>query len=232
MPMRAFALSGLVAIGLAAPVAPGAQDRAAAVPEMKVLFQNDRVRVQYHDVAVGETTPAHSHPAYVAYVFGDYTAKAILPDGREVPLVRKKGEVFFNDAVTHRIANTGTTPIHNLIVELKNPAPAGAAPAAKETPDATVRFQNRRVRVRLIEVPAGGTEPTHSHPAYVGYAFETYAARATLADGTQRQMARSAGDAFFSEAVTHEVHVTSATPLRNLIVELLDPAPAGAPPPK
>ena len=25
-------------------------------------------RVRYHDVAVGETTPMHSHPAYVAYV--------------------------------------------------------------------------------------------------------------------------------------------------------------------
>jgi hypothetical protein len=98
--------------------------------------------------------------------------------------VRRKGDVFFSDAVTHRIANTGATPIHNLIVELKNPAPAGAAPAAPATPDPTVKFQNGRVRVRLIEVPAGGTEPTPSHPAYVGYAFESYTAKATLADGT------------------------------------------------
>jgi len=110
---------GLSAVLLVAQASSRAQDRAAAVPDMAVLLQNDRVRVQYHDVAVGETTPMHSHPAYVAYVFGDYTAKAILPDGREVPLSRKKGEVFFNEAVTHRIANTGTTPIHNLIVELK-----------------------------------------------------------------------------------------------------------------
>jgi hypothetical protein len=43
-------------------------------------------------------------------------------------------------------------------------------------------------------------------------------------------MARKAGDAFFSEAVTHEVVVTSPTPLRNLIVELLDPPPPGARP--
>lgn len=232
MAMRAVGAIGLGAMVLAAQASSLGQDRAAAVPGMKVLFQNDRVRVQYHDVAVGETTPMHSHPAYVAYVFGDYTAKAILPDGREIPLARRKGDVFFNDAVTHRIANTGTAPIHNLIVELKNPAPPGAAAAAPATPDATVKFQNGRVRVRLIEVPAGGTEPTHSHPAYVGYAFETYAARAILADGTRREMARNAGDAFFSEAITHEVHVTSATPLRNLIVELLDPAPAGATPRK
>ena len=35
-------------------VASGSQDRAKVVPEMKVLLENDRVRVQFHDVAVGE----------------------------------------------------------------------------------------------------------------------------------------------------------------------------------
>jgi mannose-6-phosphate isomerase-like protein (cupin superfamily) len=97
----------------------GSQDRAAAVPEMKVLLQNERVRVQFHDVAVGETTPMHSHPAYVAYVFNPYTGKAILADGTEIPVARKPGDVFYSGPVTHKIANTGTTPIHNLIVELK-----------------------------------------------------------------------------------------------------------------
>ncbi len=125
MPVRHRALACLVVV-LGVGVPSHAQDRAVAVPEMQVLLQNDRVRVQYHDVAVGETTPMHSHPAYVAYVFGDYTAKAMLPDGREIPLARKKGEVFFNEAVTHRIANTGTTPIHNLIVELTEPRAAGS----------------------------------------------------------------------------------------------------------
>jgi len=106
---------------LSAPAALHSQDRAAVVPDMKVLLQNDRVRVQYHDVAVGETTPMHSHPAYVAYVFNEYTGKAILQDGSEVTLTRKPGDVFYSGPVTHRIANTGETPIHNLIVELKEP---------------------------------------------------------------------------------------------------------------
>jgi quercetin dioxygenase-like cupin family protein len=97
------------------------QDRAAAVPDMKVLLQNERVRVQFHDVAPGETTPMHSHPAYVAYVFNAYTGEAILTDGRRQPIARKPGDVFYSGPVTHRIANTGTTPIHNLIVELKEP---------------------------------------------------------------------------------------------------------------
>jgi mannose-6-phosphate isomerase-like protein (cupin superfamily) len=86
---------------------------------MKVLLENEYVRVQYHDVKVGETTAMHAHPAYVAYVFNAYTGKAILADGTEVALARKPGEVFYNGPVTHKIVNTGRTPIHNLIVELK-----------------------------------------------------------------------------------------------------------------
>ena len=98
---------------------PKHQDRATAIPDMKVLLENEHVRIQYHDVKVGETTALHSHPAYVAYVFNAYTGKAILADGREVPLLRKPGEVFYSGPATHKIMNTGNTPIHNLIVELK-----------------------------------------------------------------------------------------------------------------
>lgn len=96
-----------------------AQDRASVVPEMKVLLENEHVRVQFHDVSVGEKTPLHSHPAYVAYVFSSYTAKLVLADGSVKTAERKTGDVFYSGPVTHSVENTGTTPIHNLIVELK-----------------------------------------------------------------------------------------------------------------
>jgi quercetin dioxygenase-like cupin family protein len=102
---------------------PGAaarrQDRATAVPEMKVLLENGLVRVQFHDVGVGEKTPLHSHPSYVAYVFGPYKARFVLADGTVKTAERKAGDVFFSGPVTHTVENLGNTPIHNLIVELK-----------------------------------------------------------------------------------------------------------------
>lgn len=118
--IRWRAIACVVPAGLLLSGAPiGSQDRAAVVPDMKVLLQNEHVRVQFHDVGVGEATAIHSHPAYVAYVFNAYTGKAILGDGTEVPLARKPGDVFYSGPVTHQIVNTGRTPIHNLIVELK-----------------------------------------------------------------------------------------------------------------
>lgn len=96
------------------------QDRAAVVPDMKVLLENEHVRVQFHDVKVGETTPMHSHPAYVAYVFSPYKARFVLADGSTKVAERVAGDVFYSGPVTHSVENMGTMPIHNLIVELKS----------------------------------------------------------------------------------------------------------------
>lgn len=107
--------------------APG-QDRAAVVPDMKVLLENERVRVQFHDVKVGEKTPFHSHPSYVAYVFGPYKARFVLADGSAKTAERQAGDVFFSGPVTHTVENLGDTPIHNLIVELKGAEDARTRP--------------------------------------------------------------------------------------------------------
>ena len=92
------------------------QDRAAVIPDMKVLLENEHVRVQFHDVKVGEKTPIHSHPAYVAYVFSPYKARFVLADGSTKVAERASGDVFYSGPVTHSVENVGTTPIHNLIV--------------------------------------------------------------------------------------------------------------------
>ena len=60
-----------------------AQDRRDVVPEMKVLLENECVRVQYHDVAVGQTIPLHSHPKYVVYTLKPFEARITLPDGSQ-----------------------------------------------------------------------------------------------------------------------------------------------------
>lgn len=115
-----LAAAGTVGILLGASVVSlHSQDRASVVRGMKVLLENPQVRVQYHDVAVGETVPAHSHPAYVAYVLKPYKAKLRLQDGSERVVQRNPGEVFWSEAVTHSVENIGDNEIHNLIVELK-----------------------------------------------------------------------------------------------------------------
>ena len=96
-----------------------AQDRATAIPDMKVLLENECVRMQFHDVAVGASTPMHSHPKYAVYVFNPYKARITLADGSQRISEHKTGDVFWNEASQHVVQNVGPTPIHNLVMELK-----------------------------------------------------------------------------------------------------------------
>jgi quercetin dioxygenase-like cupin family protein len=109
-----------IAIGLVCIAgASSAQDRATVVPGMEVLLNNDCVRVQYHDVGVGESAPMHSHPAYVVYTLKPFKALITLPDGRTRVSEHKAGEAYWNPPITHSVKNLGNGPIHNLIVEMK-----------------------------------------------------------------------------------------------------------------
>jgi hypothetical protein len=96
-----------------------AQDRATAVPEMEVLLDNECVRMQFHDVGVGEKTAMHSHPKYAVYVFNPYKARITLANGSQVISEHNAGDAFWHEASQHVVENIGVTPIHNLVIELK-----------------------------------------------------------------------------------------------------------------
>ena len=108
-----------IAVSIAAIPAASAQDRAAVVPGMEVLLNNDCVRVQYHDARVGQTIPMHSHPAYVVYVLNPFKARITLFNGTQRISERKAGEAYWNEPITHSVENIGSGDIHNLIFELK-----------------------------------------------------------------------------------------------------------------
>ena len=96
-----------------------AQNRAEVVPDMKVLLENDCVRVQYHDVAVGGTIPMHSHPKYVVYTLKSFKARITLLDGTTRISQHEAGEAYWNEPITHSVENIGENDVHNLIIELK-----------------------------------------------------------------------------------------------------------------
>jgi hypothetical protein len=109
----AFAIIAIAGLSLA-------QDRRTIVPDMKVLLENDCVRVQYHDVPVGKTIPMHSHPNYVVYTLKPFEARITLPDGTTRTSKREAGVAYWNEPITHSVENLGTSDIHNLIIELKS----------------------------------------------------------------------------------------------------------------
>lgn len=97
-----------------------AQDFAATNPtDVKVLIENDRVRVLEVLHKPGAKEPTHSHPAYVAVFLSGTRLKQTFPDGKTVEKDRKAGEAFFSEPVTHAVENIGTTDQHVIVIELK-----------------------------------------------------------------------------------------------------------------
>src|SRR5215472_10144870 len=99
----AFMVAAAASAGAAVATWARVQDRATVVPGMKVLFENDCVRVQYDDVAIGQKVPMHSHPNYVVYTFKPFKARITLPDGTQSISEHKVGEAYWHAAITHSV---------------------------------------------------------------------------------------------------------------------------------
>jgi quercetin dioxygenase-like cupin family protein len=123
MKRTAYITVGVLAVSLALVFGARmvmAQDFAKLSPQdVKVLLENDRVRVLEVRHLPGVKEPMHSHPAYVSYYLGATRVKVTTPDGKTVEKDRKAGEVQFSEPTTHALENIGTTEQHVLVIELK-----------------------------------------------------------------------------------------------------------------
>ena len=98
----------------------GERDLAKLSPQdVKVLLENDRVRVLEVRHQPGVKEPMHSHPAYISYFLDATKVKVTTPDGKTTVRDRKAGEIQFSEPTTHALENIGTTEQHVLVVELK-----------------------------------------------------------------------------------------------------------------
>ncbi|TVO64975.1 cupin domain-containing protein [Denitromonas ohlonensis] len=87
-----------------------------------LVLENEQVRVlEYRDLP-GETTHPHHHPAFVLYAVSPFKRSITLPDGKVIQREFKAGDVMYSPAQTHIGTNTGSTPTHAIMVELKAPA--------------------------------------------------------------------------------------------------------------
>ena len=100
-----------------------AQDRRAVDPSMKVLLENDRVRVQEHFLKPGEKIAMHSHPDKVIYALNDWKVRETLADGTTRVVEGKAGTARWGKATQHAVENIGTTEVRNIVIELKDQSP-------------------------------------------------------------------------------------------------------------
>src|SRR3954451_14486466 len=99
----------------------------------RIVFENEHVRVlDYSDVPGDRTTP-HTHPNSVMITLTDFQRRLVTPAGeREVEL--SANTAVWLPAQRHGGENIGSTPTHNILVELKGDA-AGTIDGTALGPD-------------------------------------------------------------------------------------------------
>ena len=85
---------------------------------MKVVLENDRVRVLDVQFKPKEKAAMHTHPDHVVYVLKGGKLK-ITTSGKTDVLDLKTGQAIFFQALSHEVENTGKTDVQLFVVELK-----------------------------------------------------------------------------------------------------------------
>jgi len=101
--------------------APFADDAVKLDPKHnEVLLENNRVRVVRIHFSPGESGPMVDKRPRVIVVLTDSHATVTLPDGHSEVRDAKAGTVYFGNAGRQATNNIGTTPLENVVVELKS----------------------------------------------------------------------------------------------------------------
>ncbi len=94
----------------------------------RTLWENDFVRVlEYTDEPGDQTTP-HDHPNSVMVTLSDFSRRLSAGD-RVFDTALPAGQAVWIPAQRHSGENTGTTPTHTILVELKGDAAGEMNPA-------------------------------------------------------------------------------------------------------
>jgi quercetin dioxygenase-like cupin family protein len=95
----------------------------------RLLFENEHVKVWEMTLAPGEASALHRHdrPYVMCIVAGTRIDADLVGKGHLQIPVRPGSVLFVPPGETERAINGGSTPFHEILIELKVP-PAGATP--------------------------------------------------------------------------------------------------------
>ena len=158
----------LLSLALLAPASAQAPVSIEKEPRHHLKFQNGYVRLFYVRIAPGDTTLFHTHVNdNVGVKLTDAELSDVVPGGNPEMILVNQGAVGFGHyptPLTHSVSNVGSTPFHNMLVEiLPSKGAQSTAPSLANVGGHTLEMENERVRIfRLVLAPGQSTEE-HSH---------------------------------------------------------------------
>jgi len=201
-----------------------AQDITKVAPTgVKVVFENDQVRVLDVTTQPGSTMAVHSHPAMMVVTLSPGTTRFTSSTGQvdTVGADGKRGAGAYRPAESHSSQNVGKTNSHAILIEFKQAAPS-AATARRPSLPAPYKWVSENAHAVQFEltVPPGGSVPTHTHGNHVLVALADATAELTNQDGTKQTINQVKDTAQYQTPATHSGVNTGKTTLHIVVVEL------------
>ena len=87
------------------------------LPFLKVVAEDDKVRVLRYAPAAGDKSAMHSHPESVVVVLKGGRLRYTFPDGAQKVVELKAGDALIRPPVTH--LDEAIDPVESILVEIK-----------------------------------------------------------------------------------------------------------------
>lgn len=94
----------------------------------RTLWENDQVRVLDYTDQPGDRTTPHDHPNSVMVTLTDFSRRLSAGE-RTFDTVLTAGQAVWIPAQRHAGENTGSTPTHTILIELKGDGAGEAKPS-------------------------------------------------------------------------------------------------------
>ena len=187
-------------------------------------LENEFVRIWDVTVPAGDATLWHVHRNdNVVVTFADANLRLESATAAPAEAQWKFGEVRFAKATyTHRALNVGTTPFHNLTIELlKSPGPQEQSPKYPIT--RTPVLENERVRVFRVTLEPGQSTSMHTH-VFAGLSIALTSGEIEITTEGKKQadkLSLPLGDVRWrAGAITHSIKNVGKTRFEAVDVEL------------
>jgi hypothetical protein len=193
------------------------------------VLSNDYVTVLNVFIPPQRTSGFHRHSLdTVGVLIADTERTSQVPGAAATAApLRGRGTVSFSfysrEANVHAVTVTGSTPFHNIVVELLKPGADGSKPSSRDgVPAYTQILDNERVRAWRLVLGPGEHAPEIAQSAPgIRVVVEGGEIVERVPGRPDRAMAPHSGEFFWQDAgVTRAVHNTGATRIEFVEVEL------------
>ncbi|HKE22533.1 MAG TPA: hypothetical protein VKB88_09090 [Bryobacteraceae bacterium] len=171
-----------------------------AAAEVERVHNPHATAVEYR-LAPGETLAMESRPAVTVYLEGGAVAQGDEFSSKKMTLER--GQVQFTPAGPTSIRNVGNSELRFVRIEF---AGAGTKDVWGKTglaPNYKLVTENNYTRIYDIRIPAGTTEPQHTHHDRVVVCLSGAKLRHLTADGREETATLETGEIVWRAASTH-----------------------------